>query len=75
MTARSITLDIKKRTFSYYFRKPFKEQLNSNSSDVIRKITLDAANAVTYVNSSLTLFFQLVLTTSIAIYLLYIDFF
>tara|TARA_B100000900_G_C20587110_1_gene720041 strand:- start:448 stop:2193 length:1746 start_codon:yes stop_codon:yes gene_type:complete len=75
MTARSITLDIKKRTFSYYFRKPFKEQLNSNSSDVIRKITLDAANAVTYVNSSLTLFFQLVLTSSIAIYLLYIDFF
>jgi len=75
VTFKSITLDIKKRTFAYYFKKPFNEQLKSNSSDVIRKITLDAAIAVTYLNSSLTLFFQLFLTSSIAIYLLYVDFF
>ena len=75
LAVKSISLDIKKRTFYYYFKRPFKEQYKSNSSDIIRKVNFDSANAVTYINSLLALIFQLFLTTSITVYLLYVDFF
>ena len=51
---KSISLVIKKKIFEYYFHLPFESHLKQNSSDVVRKITLDTGNAITYVISFLT---------------------
>lgn len=74
ITFKSITTDVKKRTFTYYFNLPFKDHLKLNSSDLLRIITLDTSNAISYVQNVISLSTQILLTSSISIYLLYIDF-
>tara|TARA_E500000178_G_scaffold147167_1_gene146860 strand:- start:18111 stop:19841 length:1731 start_codon:yes stop_codon:yes gene_type:complete len=69
---KSISLVIKKKIFEYYFHLPFESHLKQNSSDVVRKITLDTGNAITYVISFLTFISQLILF-SVVISFLFIN--
>ena len=69
---KSISLVIKKKIFEHYFHLPFESHLKQNSSDVVRKITLDTGNAITYVISFLTFISQLILF-SVVISFLFIN--
>ena len=69
---KSILLVIKKKIFEHYFHLPFESHLKQNSSDVVRKITLDTGNAITYVISFLTFISQLILF-SVVISFLFIN--
>ena len=57
---KNISLIVKKKIFEYYFYLPFESHLKQNSSDVVRKITLDTGNTITYFISFLTFISQLI---------------
>ena len=71
---KNISLNIKKKIFKHYFDLSFEEHLKQNSSDIIRKITLDTSNAVTYLISFLSLISQIILFLVIISFLFYNNF-
>ncbi len=66
---KNISLIVKKKIFEYYFYLPFESHLKQNSSDVVRKITLDTGNTITYFISFLTFISQLILFSIIISFL------
>ena len=66
---KNISLTVKKKIFEYYFYLPFESHLKQNSSDVVRKITLDTGNTITYFISFLTFISQLILFSIIISFL------
>ncbi len=66
---KNISLKVKKKIFEYYFYLPFESHLKQNSTDVVRKITLDTANTITYFISFLTFISQLILFSVIISFL------
>jgi len=72
---KNISLDVKKRIFEYYFTLPYKSHIKLNSAEVIRKITLDTGNTVTYFIGFLTFISQLILFFIIISFLFFNNFF
>ena len=71
---KNISLIVKKKIFEYYFYLPFESHLKQNSSDVVRKITLDTGNTITYFISFLTFISQLILFSIIISFLFFNNF-